>query len=58
MRPDGTRVRRLARGIAAGWSPDGSKILYTLSSQLYVMSANGTGKHRLSTVRAADPDWR
>ena len=58
MRPDGRRVSRLGPGIAAGWSPDGSKILYVLSSQLYVMNADGTGKRRLSTVRAADPDWR
>jgi TolB protein len=58
MRPDGSHVRRLGPGIAAGWSPDGSKILYTLSSQVYVMNVDGRGRHRLSTVRAADPDWR
>jgi Tol biopolymer transport system component len=58
MRPDGRHVRRLAPGIAAGWSPDGSKILYTLRSQLYIMNADGTRRHRLSPVKAEDPDWR
>jgi Tol biopolymer transport system component len=59
---DGTGVRRLARGFAARWSSNGSKILYTTSfaSALWVMNADGTHKHRIArtVVSASDPDWR
>ena len=59
---DGTGARKLARGFAARWSPDGSKILYTtaFASALWVMDADGTHKHRVAPTvsRASDPDWR
>jgi len=57
---DGTGVRRLGRGIAATWSPDGRKILYTTAefSPLHVMKADGSGKHVIASVPAADPSWR
>jgi Tol biopolymer transport system component len=58
---DGTGLRRLARGFAARWSSDGSKILYTTSfmSALWVMNADGTHKHRIArtVASASDPDW-
>lgn len=58
---DGTGLRRLGAGTAAGWSPDGSQILYTkgLGSSLYVMRNDGSRKHKLiAAVRASEPDWR
>jgi Tol biopolymer transport system component len=60
MNADGTGVRRLGRGIAGTWSPDGTKILYTTAefSPLYVMNGDGSRKHVLARVSAADPSWR
>jgi len=58
---DGTGLRRLGGGTAAGWSPDGTQILYTkrLGSSLYVMRNDGSRKHKLiAAVRASEPDWR
>ena len=60
MNADGTNVRRLARGLAADWSPDGSKILYTpfFGAPLWVISADGSHKHRIANIRTFDPSWR
>jgi Tol biopolymer transport system component len=63
MNADGSSLRRLGRGFAAAWSPDGTKILYASSvdpdtSRLYVMDADGSHRRRLSSVAAADPSWR
>jgi Tol biopolymer transport system component len=57
---DGTGVRRLGRGIAATWSPDGTKILYTAAefSPLYVMNGDGSHRRVVASVAAADPSWR
>jgi len=59
MNVDGTGVKKLARGIAATWSPDGSKIAYAsgFPGDLFVMDVDGAHKRRL-TVSAADPSWR
>ena len=53
-------VRKLASGLAAGWSPDGTRILYTssFSGPLLVMNADGSRKHRIAAVAASEPDWR
>ena len=57
---NGTGAKRLASGVAGSWSPDGSRILYSESflGRLFVMRADGTGKHPLPGVVGADPDWR
>jgi hypothetical protein len=57
---DGTCARRLARGFAAAWSPDGARVLYTrsFSSALLVIGANGSHRHVLLGAPAAEPDWR
>jgi Tol biopolymer transport system component len=39
------------------WSPDGTKLAYLRSGQLWTMKANGTAKRRLSTRAAAGPSW-
>jgi Tol biopolymer transport system component len=60
MNADGTRVRRLARGIAGSWSPDGKKIVYTRTFWwgLFVMDADGSHKRRVLATQASEPDWR
>jgi Tol biopolymer transport system component len=60
MGADGTNVRRLAAGIAACWSPDGARILYSAGffTPLLVMDANGSHKHAVTTFAASEPDWR
>jgi Tol biopolymer transport system component len=57
---DGTRVRRLAAGIAACFSPDGSQILFTgaSSSPLYAMRADGSKRRVVVRGPAYEPDWR
>ncbi len=42
---------------AASWSPDGSKIMYTVDGALWVMDANGGGKKRISLDDLKFPDW-
>jgi Tol biopolymer transport system component len=54
-------VRMLAHGYAGSWSPDGRKIVYTAtagSTSLRIMNADGSGKHRIASGPAADPNWR
>lgn len=60
MNADGTRVRRLARGIAGSWSPDGEKIVYTKTFWwgLFVMNADGSHRRRVLATEASEPDWR
>ena len=59
---DGSGVRRLGAGIAACWSPDGSRILFTdglvAASPLYVMDADGSHRRELAAVSALEPNWR
>jgi TolB protein len=65
---DGSHVRRLtgnpAEDLAAGWSPDGSKILFTSDrngrSQIFVMNLDRTHLRNLSgkRVNEFDPSWR
>ena len=61
----GRQVSRKTRSDASKaspcWSPDGSRIVFTMEPgpQLYVMSAGGGGVSRLVTgfTYAAEPDW-
>jgi Tol biopolymer transport system component len=57
---DGSGLHRVGRGFAAAWSPDGSKILYSLSvpGPLYIMNADGSHKRLVVNVVAWQPDWR
>jgi Tol biopolymer transport system component len=68
MRGDGSRKRRLTRDNDLDswpvWSPDGRKIAWTrqqdaLSSAVYVMNADGSGRRRLRTNGVDGVvDWR
>ena len=58
----GGRRRLAARnGRSAAWSPDGRRIAFVrggFSGPLFVMRADGTGKHRIaSTIGYSDVDW-
>jgi Tol biopolymer transport system component len=57
---DGTNRRNLGRGFPAGWSPDGSRILYTQAfySPLFMMNRDGSHEHRVMNLAVSDPDWR
>ena len=73
--PGGRQVRRLLReegDVAPSWGPDGTRVVFerandgycdeplaTVCSQLWIVSAEGGGAHRItpSNVRAEDPDW-
>jgi len=47
MSSDGLNLVSLGRGSQPGWSPDGSKILYSLDRRLYIMNPDGTDKKEL-----------
>ena len=68
MGAGGSHVRRLtssrADDLAAGWSPDGRKVLFTSdrngSTQIFVMNLDRTHMRNLSGKRSNefDPSWR
>src|SRR2546421_7005019 len=39
------------------WSPDGRRIAYLSGTSLWVMNADGTGKHRLGASATGGPSW-
>ncbi len=41
----------------ATWSPDGSKIAYVQSGDLWIMDATGTNKHRVALIGVQSPNW-
>jgi Tol biopolymer transport system component len=49
-----------AAGLAGGFSPDGSKIVFAdaYPGQLFVMNADGSGKRPLRGAFSAEPQWR
>jgi len=66
IRPDGTGLERITTGggyTYASYSPDGKYILHRKqhgeTSQIFVMNADGTGDHKLSTEGKTDgwPAW-
>ena len=62
---DGTARRRLATGAGetwgVDWSPDGRRLVYENRqgrfTSLYVIAADGTGRHRIAAAPAAAPAW-
>jgi hypothetical protein len=56
---DFTSGRTIVEGGGIGqpsWSPDGARILYSMSSAAYVVDSNGANKRKL-VERAAEPVW-
>src|SRR5204862_6271671 len=55
MKPDGSDVRLVVpNGLGPSWSPDGSKLAYTIRDQgVFVAVADGTASTRLTD----GPDW-
>ncbi len=41
----------------AAWSPDGSKIAYVLSGDLWVMDVTGQNAHRIALIGVQSPAW-
>jgi Tol biopolymer transport system component len=61
---DGTVIRTLATGggwwdsdgvYTAHYSPDGAQVVYVTSDALWIMGADGTGKHEVTA--GTDPGW-
>lgn len=48
MNLDGTKVRRITKGVEPTFSPDSRRIVFHNFGAIYVMNADGTGLHRLS----------
>ena len=65
-RPDGTGIRQLthvSKGHAASspeWSPDGTKIVFTIDNQIWVMDADGSNQRQLThgaSIQSQEPSW-
>lgn len=41
----------------AVWSPDGSKIAYVQSGDLWIMDVSGANKHRVALIGVQSPSW-
>ena len=66
MRPDGSRQRQLthidSRGwLSPNWSPDGRQLVYARSPGLWVINADGSGAHVITTgaglIERGEPAW-
>ncbi len=66
INPDGTGLRQLthvAKGHAAGspeFSPDGTRIVFTIDGQIWVMNADGSAQHQLTNQAGfvnQQPSW-
>jgi hypothetical protein len=54
----GAQAHRLITGDAPRWSPNGQKIAFERSSNIYVMNSNGTGVHQATFNGAShQPAW-
>ena len=56
---DGSGFRWLARGLRPEWSPDGSRILFTMGTDLYTIAPDGTDTTQLTNGPGRDdqPSW-
>jgi TolB protein len=48
MNADGSGKRKLARGYAPRWSPDGATVLFARGGFIHAMNADGSGQRRLA----------
>jgi Tol biopolymer transport system component len=54
-----TKVGRSASQLSPSWSSDNAKLAYASGGVLYVVNANGTGKHRYAAPQKSfAPAWR
>lgn len=59
VRPDGSGARLLIRdGRSPAWSPDGQRLAFIRSGNVFAMNANGRGVQRLTSLRKdGSPAW-
>jgi Tol biopolymer transport system component len=66
VNPRTGEMRRLGTGVQPSWSPDGSRLVFVALppagnyNDLYVMQANGKGRHRLTStakINEFQPAW-
>jgi TolB protein len=58
VRPDGTGLRRLTRGLNVGpeWSPDGRRIAWSCGDDICVMNADGKRKQHVTDAAGTNGD--
>jgi TolB protein len=56
---NGSKPVKVADGSMPAWSPDGNRLAYVASSQVYVVNADGSAPHQLTHVqtRTESPAW-
>ena len=55
---DGSDVKKITEGCEPSWSPDGSKLVYSLDMEIFEINADGTGKHSIfNQEKAWQPVW-
>lgn len=61
MNGDGSDVREIASGAVSHpeWSPDGTRILFTVDREIWVMNADGSSQQRVRETECidTDPTW-
>ncbi|MEJ7759267.1 MAG: hypothetical protein WKF55_06710 [Gemmatimonadaceae bacterium] len=58
MTPAGTDIRRLTRGFDAAWSPDGSRLVFSLPDGLFTIGRDGSDPTRLTRGSHRAAAWR
>jgi len=56
-RINGTHRRRIARGVDARWSPDGSKLAFLGAGGISVINTDGRGLHHVASGRTTGLSW-
>lgn len=56
IHPNGTGERKIARGDAPAWSPDGSQLAFVRDNKIWTIDTDGTGEHVLID-NAHAPAW-